>query len=95
MKGFQEGIKETFNVKTLIMLACAVVGFMAARMLQRHVLRNVRPLAGVPEISDIAVMVLGGGFVRGNNGTAVMIGAGISLVNNLGGRLRVPWLRVG
>ena len=89
------GLKETFRVKTLILLFCAVIGYMATRVLQQQALGKIKALAKVPEISDLIVMVLGAGFVRGDNGTAVVIGAGISLVNNLGARFGITWLRVG
>ncbi|MBT9164841.1 MAG: hypothetical protein DDT23_00849 [candidate division WS2 bacterium] len=95
MEGFRTGIRETFQVKTLVMLLAAVIGYMAARLLQQHVLRRIDFLARTPEVSDLLVMVLGAGFIRGDNGTAVVIGAGISLVNNLGTRFRIDWLRVG
>ena len=89
------GLKETFKVKTLILLLCAVIGYMATRALQQYALGKIGALAKVPEISDLIVMVLGAGFVKGDNGTAVVIGAGISLVNNLGTRFGFTWLRVG
>lgn len=89
------GIKETFKVDTLVILALAVLGFMAARLLQREVFARVDFLVRNPEVSDLLVMVLGAGLLRGSNATAVVTGAGISLVNNLGARLGVPWLRVG
>lgn len=95
MKAIQTGFKETFKVETLIMLLVAVVSYMAARLLHQHLIGRINFLARIPEVSDIIIMVVGGGLVKGNNGTAAVIGAGISLVNNLGSRLGVNWLRVG
>ena len=90
------GLRETFRVKTLILLFCAVIGYMAARALHQYALGRIKALAKVPEISDLIVMVLGAGFVRGDNGTAVVIGAGVSLVNNLlVTRFGATWLKVG
>jgi len=89
------GLKETFQIKTLVLLAFAVVAFMLARLLHQHVIGRVAALRAVPEVSDIIVMIVGAGLLRGDNSIAWVIGSGISLVNNLGTRLRLPWLRVG
>lgn len=95
MKKFESGIKETFTVTTLVAVVVAVLGYMAARLLHQNFLGRFPATARLPELSDLIVMVLGAGFLSGVNGTAVVIGSGISLVNNLGARWRVPWLRVG
>jgi len=95
MESFRTGIRETFRVKTLVMLGSALLGYMASRLLHQYALGKIGALAKVPEVSDLIVMVTGAGFVRGDNGTAVVIGAGVSLINDLGVRFGVSWLKVG
>ena len=92
---FRTGIRETFSIKTLVMVLFAFVGYAVSRLLQQYALSRIEALAKVPEVSDLLVMILGAGFVRGDNGTAVVIGAGCSLLNNLGIRFKVTWLKVG
>ena len=94
MAHFRTGIRETFNVRTVIMILCAFLGFVVARLLQDHALGRVRALARFPELSDVIVMIVAGGFIKGVYGTATVIGAGISLLNNIGARFGIHWLRV-
>ncbi len=90
-----KGIKETFTVRTLVLLIAAFLGFTAARLLHLHLLRRIGAISRVPEVSDVVVAVVGGSLIRGEIGQLVIVGAGISLVNNLGQRLGIAWLRVG
>jgi len=88
------GMKETFTVKTLVMVLVAVVGYMVARLLQEHVVNRIDVLRRIPEVSDVVVMVTSASLLKGDMSQAATIGAGISLVNNLGARFRIDWLRV-
>jgi hypothetical protein len=95
MADFKEGLRETFNVRTLISVLVAFISYTVARLLQTYALGKVSFFAKVPEISDLIVMIIGAGFTRGENQTAVLIGAGLSLLNHLGERFGAAWLKVG
>jgi len=90
----KEGIRETFNTKTLVMVLVAFVSYTVARLLQSYVLNRIAILAKVPEVADLATMVGAAGLTRGDTSTAAVIGAGLSLLNHLGERFGVAWLKV-
>lgn len=78
-----KGIKETFTARTAVLVVSAVLAFVVARLLHQHLLSRIEFLRRIPEVSDIIVAVLGGGLLKGNVGEAVIIGAGVSLVDNI------------
>ena len=91
----REGLKETFTVKTLVLVLIAVVTYMVCRLVYDYAFSKVAVLRNYPELSDATVMVLGAGLTKGDTSKAVLVGGGISLVNHLGARFRIGWLRVG
>ena len=91
----REGLKETFTVKTLVMVLTAVVAYMVCRLVYDYAFSKVAVLKTYPELSDVTVMILGAGLATGNTSKAVLVGSGISLVNHLGARFGISWLKVG
>jgi len=90
----QEGWKETFRVATLVKVLVAFVSFAVARLLHTYVLSKIGALKNVPEASDLIVMIVGAGFTKGDTQDAVLIGAGLSLLDNLATRFGATWLKV-
>lgn len=91
-ESIQVGIRETFNVRTVITVLIAWVGYAACRLVHQYLLGRIGVLKNIPEVSDLVVMVFGAGFIRGANGVAFVTGAGLSLLNNLAKRLKLTWM---
>ena len=94
MNTLKEGVKETFNVETVIMILVAFVSYTVARLLQSYAFSKVTMLATVPEVADVATMVGGAALTKGDIRTGVVVGAGLALLNDLGSRFGVAWLKV-
>jgi hypothetical protein len=90
----QEGLRETFKVATLVKILVAFVSYAVARLLHTYVISKIGALKNVPEVSDLIVMVVGAGFTKGDTQDAVLIGAGLSLLDNLATRFGATWLKV-
>jgi len=90
----QEGFKETFQVATAVKILVAFVSYAVARLLHTYIVSKVGILAKVPEVSDILVMVIGAGFTKGDTQVAILIGAGLSLLDNVATRFGATWLKV-
>jgi hypothetical protein len=91
---FQEGVKETFKVSTLVKILVAFLSYAVARLLHTYVISRISVLAKVPELSDLLVMICGAGFTRGDTQDAILIGAGLSLLDNLATRFGATFLKV-
>jgi len=90
----KEGWRETFKVATLVKILVAFVSYAVARLLHTYVVSKISALAKVPEVSDLLVMILGAGFTKGDTQDAILIGAGLSLLDNLATRFGATWLKV-
>jgi hypothetical protein len=90
----QEGLRETFKVATLVKILVAFVSYAVARLLHTYVVSKIGALKNIPEVSDLLVMVVGAGFTKGDTQDAVLIGAGLSLLDNLATRFGATWLKV-
>jgi len=90
----QSGLKETFSVKTAMMIILAFVGYTVARALQKYAFSRVSFLASYPEVADVVTVVAAASLLRGDTAKALVIGGGLSLLNNLGARFGIPWLGV-
>lgn len=95
MDTIKTGIKETFNTQTLVMILVAFVSYTVAKLLQSYILSRITFLAKVPEVSDLITMIGGASLTKGDHRTAVVLGAGLSLLNDLGARFGIGWLKVG
>lgn len=89
-----EGVKETLRVETIIMVLVAWVGYALARLVHSTLFSRVDFLKRYPEVSDLAVMVIGATFLRGSNSLAFVVGSGLALLNDLATRLNLPFLKV-
>jgi len=87
-------LKEAFNTKVLVSVLVAFVAYTVARLLQAYVLSRITFLAKVPEVADAATMLGGVMLTKGDTRDAVLVGAGLSLLNHLGERLGVGWLKI-
>ena len=76
-------IKEVMTISTVKLIILAAVGYIAARLLQRGVLRNIGPLRDFPEVSDIVVILVAVFVLQPNLRIPIVAGAGVSLVKNL------------
>ena len=76
-------IKEVMTVNTIKLIILAAVGYIAARLLQRGIVRNIGPLRDFPEISDIVVILVSIFVLQPNLRIPIIAGAGVSLVKNL------------
>ena len=76
-------IKEVMTVNTVKLILLAAVGYLAARLLQRGVIRNIEPLRQFPEVSDIVVILAATFVLQPSLRVPVVAGAGVSLVKNL------------
>ena len=76
-------IKEVMTVSTIKLIILAAVGYIVARLLHRGVFRNIDPIRGVPEVSDIVVILVAVFVLQPNLRIPVVAGAGVSLVKNL------------
>ena len=76
-------IKEVMTANTVKLILLAAVGYIAARLLQHGVIRNIGPLRGFPEVSDIVVILAATFVLQPNLRIPVVAGAGVSLVKNL------------
>ena len=83
---FKRGVgelKQVMTVNTIKLIILAAVGYIAARLLQHGVIRNIGPLRDFPEISDIVVILAATFVLQPNLRIPVVAGAGVSLVKNL------------
>ena len=94
MDGLKEGFRETFKVTTLVKILIAFVAYAGSRLLHTYAVSKISALANVPEVSDLLIMIIGASFVKGDNKDAVLIGAGLSLLDNLATRFGATWLKV-
>ena len=85
----RRGFATVFTGTTLVMVIVAALAFIVARLLHQHLIGRIDALARVPEVSDLIIMLLAGGFLRGYVATSAVIGAGLSLLQNLGKRLNI------
>ena len=76
-------IKQVMTVDTIKLILLAAVGYLAARLLQRGVIRNIDALRGFPEVSDIVVILAATFVLQPSLRVPVVAGAGVSLVKNL------------
>ena len=76
-------IKEVMTVSTVKLIILAAVGYIAARLLQRGIFRNVGPLRDFPEVSDIVIILVATFVLQPNLRIPIVAGAGVSLVKNL------------
>jgi len=90
----KEGWRETFRVATLVKILVAFISYAVARLIHTYVVSKISTLQKFPEVSDLLVMVVGAGFTRGDTQDAVLIGAGLSLLDNLATRFGATWLKV-
>jgi hypothetical protein len=88
------GWRETFKVETVVKVLVAFVAFAVSRLVHTYIVSKIGALKNVPEVSDLLVMVVGAGFTRGDTRDAVLIGAGLSLLDNLATRFGATWLKV-
>ncbi len=88
----EHGFKEAFSVDTLVDVFVAFLGYYISYLLQNYVLSKISALQTVPEVSDAVVMLAGASVLKGSKQEAIVIGAGISLLNHLGSRFGIGWL---
>lgn len=92
---FTSGFKEAFSVDTVVSILVAFLSFFVARLLQTYIFSKVSALSTVPEVADVAVIVVAASVLKGSTQQAAIIGGGLALLNDLSARLGVTWLNVG
>ncbi len=103
MSSLTKGFKEAFSLETVVAIFVAFLGYFVARLLQTYVFSKISILGpnattgsnGIPEVADVVTMVAGAAFTHGETQTAVIIGTGLALLNDVATRFGVSWLQVG
>lgn len=88
----EKGFKNTFNTEVLVSIILAILAIIASRLLHENLISKVNFLDNVPEVSDVVVALVGATALKGYQSKSVVIGAGVSFVNNIEKRAGVDFL---
>jgi len=89
-----KSLKEAFNTKVLVSVLVAFVAYTVARLLQNYVLGRIQVLAKIPEVADAITMIGAATLIKGDARDAALVGSGLSLLNHLGERTGITWLKI-
>lgn len=91
----EEGLKDTFSTETLVMVFVAFLTYTVARLLQSYLFSKVQFLTAIPEVADLVTIIAAASLTHGETRDAAVTGGGLALLNDLGSRFGVTWLKVG
>lgn len=79
-------IKNNLSSDTLVFVLVAFITLVATRKIDKHLTNKIDILIDKPEVTDVVIILLGAAIIPSPYSKAVVTGAGISLLSNVGKR---------